>query len=212
MRPSRVKKSSANVQTRTRIRWLTLILNTPPPISFLLSRHRTVGGGPNTHVRLAGFLPLCISTAHPSPRANGEPSPTPSHVYSPSPLHLYILHHDRSIPCSSTHVHILAMCIPPLSLALLALALSGSANGKLEAADPPTAAHRPTYLAPENTPTAVRQDTLALSPTMDLIRRQSVSSIPTPISSLPSPVPPVPLISESPLPLFSLCSPRTACL
>ena len=146
-------------------------------------------------MRLAGFLPPRISTAN-GQTVNAAQRPHTSTL----PLH-YILPHNRSIPYTSIHVHIFAMRIPALSLALLAVALSGSANGKPEAADPPTVAHRPTYLAADNAPTAFRQDTLAPSPTMDLIRRQSVSS-------LPSQAPPLPIASESPLAVFSLSSLR----
>ena len=147
------------------------------------------------HMRLTGFLPPRISTAN-GQTVNAAQRPHTSTL----PLH-YILPHNRSIPYTSIHVHILAMRISAFSLALLAVALSGSANGKPEAADPPTVAHRPTYLAADNAPTAFRQDTLAPSPTMDLIRRQSVPPLPSSTSDIPA-------ICESPLAFFSLSSLR----
>ena len=131
--------------------------------------------------------PVTLHTAYKARRqANDIPSSAPHTATLPLPD---ILHHNSSIPYTSIPTHLRAMRISALSLALLAVTLSGSANGKLDGA----------YNAREAFP----QDTLAPSRTMDLIRRQGFPPLPSSTSD-------VPLVGEAPLPFFSLCSPRSA--
>ena len=151
-------------------------------MACLLPRHHLVEGYRHMRMRLDSS-PVTLHTAYKARRqANDIPSSAPHTATLPLPD---ILHHNSSIPYTSIPTHLRAMRISALSLALLAVTLSGSANGKLDGA----------YNAREAFP----QDTLAPSPTMDLIRRQI-------ISSMPSPAPDAPVLSESPLAFFSLSS------
>ena len=91
--------------TAVRERWLTL--RTLPPISRLLPRRDSVGGGPYIHMRLAGgpappHIPYMAYL-----QANDSPSSAPHTATLPSA--------HRAIRYSSVRIHVLAMRIPALA-------------------------------------------------------------------------------------------------